>query len=151
MRRQKQTKGKSVPTEQDTVPLMTTHGFVNLIPPPCESHRGGIQVDEPFWEGRPTGVCAVHPSLRRCHHASHLLVQGNLTGPGQPPASSNCWHHRPGRRTSWRTSSRTAQDLEKLPAHCWRAWLTPDRHLGSGRKERWWRRVQKRRAQSRTT
>ena len=28
-----------------------THGFVDLIPPPCESHRGGIQVDKPYCRG----------------------------------------------------------------------------------------------------
>ena len=50
-----------MPAEQDTDPRLATQGLVVLIPPPCESHGGGIQVDEPFWS---SGVCAVRPSLR---------------------------------------------------------------------------------------
>ena len=53
------------------------HGFVKLNPFPCESHRSGIQLDEPF----ASVVCAAHPSLCRRLHASHLLVQGMLTAP----------------------------------------------------------------------
>ena len=34
------------------------HGFVKLNPPPCESHRSGIQLDEPFARV----VCPAHPS-----------------------------------------------------------------------------------------
>ena len=59
MRREKQTRYGKVPAEQDTDPRLATQGLVNLIPPPCESHGGGIQVDEPFWS---SGVCAVRPS-----------------------------------------------------------------------------------------
>ena len=53
------------------------HGFVKLHPFPCESHRSGIQLDEPF----ASVVCAAHPSLCRRLHASHRLVQGMLTAP----------------------------------------------------------------------
>ena len=59
MRREKQTRYGKVPAEQDTDPRLATQGLVNLIPPPCESHGGGIEVDEPFWS---SGVCAVRPS-----------------------------------------------------------------------------------------
>ena len=69
------TRDGQVSAEQDTDPRLAAQGLVKLIPPPCESHGGGIQLDEPFWF---SGVCAVRPSLRRRHFSSHLLVQGEF-------------------------------------------------------------------------
>ena len=49
MRRENQTRDGQVSAEQDTDPRLAAQGLVKLIPPPCESHGGGIQLDEPFW------------------------------------------------------------------------------------------------------
>lgn len=64
--------------EENAQPPAWTQGFVNLNPPPCESHRGGIQVDEPFCRRGRRMVCAVQPSLLP-HDA--FLAPGKLTAP----------------------------------------------------------------------
>ena len=64
--------------EENAQPPAWTQGFVNLNPPPCDSHRGGIQVDEPFCRRGRRMVCAVQPSLLP-HDA--FLAQGKLTAP----------------------------------------------------------------------
>ena len=62
-------------------PQNNVHGFVNLNPAPCESHRIGIQVDKPFWGEQASGVCAAHPSVRRRLHVSHLFGSRNVDNP----------------------------------------------------------------------
>ena len=48
MRRENQTRDGQVSAEQDTDPRLAAQGLVKLIPPPCDSHGGGINLTSPF-------------------------------------------------------------------------------------------------------
>ena len=84
------------------------HGFVKLNPFPCESHRSGIQLDEPF----ASVVCAAHPSLCRCLHETEVMGAEGTTAPQVEQAKQSTQLHPSGTTRQWGSNAQVRRDDE---------------------------------------